>query len=147
MSSLPARPPFIQPASFVHLTPLNLEAREAFNDVALLAKKSVERITQGPKLQHPAKFMFIEPYCAQAPSPLSDTGIEILEPNTSFGSSPLPEPEELQYQGFYDLSFDNLSDIPRNGWVAGVGRWNPDGHAFTTTGAVDLMLAPRPSKK
>ena len=64
MSSPPARPPFIQRASYVHLTPLNLEAREAFNDVALLAKKSVERITQDPKLQHPAKFMFIEPYCA-----------------------------------------------------------------------------------
>jgi len=64
MSSLAAPPPLIQPAIFVHLTPLNLEAGEAFNDVALLAKKSVERITQDPKLQHPAKFMFIEPYCA-----------------------------------------------------------------------------------
>jgi hypothetical protein len=65
------------------------------------------------------------------------------ELNGSFGSSPLPAPEGLQYQGFYDLSFEKLPDIPPIGLVAGIGRWNPDGRTFTETGAVDLMLAPR----
>jgi hypothetical protein len=45
------------------------------------------------------------------------------------------------------LSFEKLPDIPRNGWVAGIGRWNPDGRTFTKTGVVDLMLAPADSKK
>lgn len=99
--------------------------------------------------------MVIEPWCAKGPSELpreqsllpSDTGVETsLELNTSFSSSPLPIPEELQYQGFYDLSFEKLPDIPRHGWVAGIGRWNPDGRTFTRTGTVDLMLAPKDSK-
>jgi hypothetical protein len=37
------------------------------------------------------------------------------------------------------------TDIPRNGWVAGIGRWNSS--AFTQTGVVDLMLAPSDGKK
>lgn len=71
----------------------------------------------------------------------------LLERKRGDTTSPLPAPEELQYQGFYDLSFEKLPDIPRHGWVAGIGRWTPDGRIFTRTGAVDLMLAPRDSKK
>jgi hypothetical protein len=168
MTSL-SPPPFAQPASFVHLTPLNTEARRAFNDVALLAASHVESAststTQGRNIRHPAKFMVIEPW--GAPSPLlkphreqsqsksppsfSNTGdVErdiSSELNTSFGSSPLPALEEFQYQGFYDLSFQKILDIPRIGWVAGIGRWNPDGRTFTDTGVVDLMLAPSDGKK
>jgi len=95
--------------------------------------------------------MVIEPWSERRPSqslqeaslPLSEAGIE----STSFNSSPLPELQELQYQGFYDLSFEKLPDVPRNGWVAGIGRWNSDCSAFTRTGVVDLMLAPSDGKK
>jgi hypothetical protein len=148
MNSAP--PPFALPASFVHLTPLNIEARQAFNDVALLVK-NLDSTSQVSDVRHPAKFMVIEPWSGRGPSqpprepllPLSEAGIE----NNSFDSSPLPELEELQYQGFYDLSFEKLPDIPRNGWVAGIGRWNSDSSAFTRTGVVDLMLAPSDGKK
>ncbi|KFY93769.1 hypothetical protein V500_03543, partial [Pseudogymnoascus sp. VKM F-4518 (FW-2643)] len=75
--------------------------------------------------------------------PLPEAGID----SDTFDFSPLPELEELQYQGFYDLSFEKLPDIPRNGRVASIGRWNSDSSAFTRTGVVDLMLAPSDGKK
>jgi hypothetical protein len=81
-----------------------------------------------------SKFMVIEPWSGMDPSqppqepllPLSEAGVE----SNTFSSSPLPELEELQY---------------RNGWVAGIGRWNSNSSAVTRTGVVDLMLAPSDS--
>jgi hypothetical protein len=148
MSSIP--PPFALPTSFVHLIPLNIDARRAFNDVALLVK-TLDTTSRVPDVRHPAKFMVIEPWSGMDPSqpsqepllPLSEAGVE----SNTFSSSPLPELEELQYQGYYDLSFEKLPDIPRNGWVAGIGRWNSDSSAFTRTGVVDLILAPSDGKK
>ncbi|KFY27450.1 hypothetical protein V491_00903 [Pseudogymnoascus sp. VKM F-3775] len=69
------------------------------------------------------------------------------EPYVDHPSSTSNVLEELQYQGFYDLSFETPPDIPRNGWVAGIGRWNSDSSAFMRTGVVDLMLAPSDGKK
>jgi hypothetical protein len=60
-SSMNSAPPlFALPASFVNLTPLNIEARQAFNDVALLVK-NLDSTSQVSDVRHPAKFMVIEP--------------------------------------------------------------------------------------
>jgi hypothetical protein len=156
-----SRPPFAQPASFAHLTPLNAESRKAFNDVALQVSKEVDYgSTTALTIRHSAKFMVIEPWTtpgpsdppqekSQSPPPsLSDTGSTGRESSVDLNiSSPIPAPEELQYQGYYDLSFENPPDIPRIGWVAGIGRWTPNGRNFTKTGVIDLMLAPSDSKK
>lgn len=135
MNSAP--PPFTLPASFVHLTPLNIKACQAFNDVALLVKNiGLLSTPQGSagRVRHPAKFMIIELWTRGGPAgpaaspgpgpsqPASPQDLELSLPSSSEAlagientSSPLPEPEELQYQGFYDLSFKNLPDIPRTG--------------------------------
>jgi hypothetical protein len=65
MSSIP--PPFALLTSFVHLIPLNVDARQAFNDVALLVK-NLDTTSQVPDVRHPANFMVIEPWSGIDPS-------------------------------------------------------------------------------
>jgi hypothetical protein len=131
---------FSDPASFIRLTPANSDARQAFNDLSILIKSQ----DMLPDLRHVSQFMVIDPW-----RPRSSSQEAALVSNTDTGTDSdarqidnLPEVEPLQYQGYYDLSWDKPPKIPQVGWLVGIGRWDRQKLAFSQNGAVGLMLAP-----
>ena len=132
---------------FAFLTPANLEARRAFNDVAV----KLEDKSDGGELLHASRFMSIKPYgegYPNAPAALDDddktsadaTGTDtVTEAETEAETRTEGQPGPLRSQGHYGLSFANRPSIAAIGWVIGVGRW--DGKGAKQNGGVDLQLA------
>ncbi|PMD17814.1 hypothetical protein NA56DRAFT_707210 [Hyaloscypha hepaticicola] len=91
------------PAAFLRLTPANLYAKIAFNDVVLLMNAS----RSNEHLQHARKFMKVQPISTRLKFPHH-----------------LSREPMIEYQGSYVLSFDVRPGLPQVGWIVGTGRWN-----------------------
>lgn len=138
MSAIPL---FTEPAGFIRLTPLNLDAKKAFNDVSLL----MEDTNMPPALHHPRQFMTLEPWEVSTSScehslALSEAGTGTESEGTEFEAPSIST--ELRYQGYYELSLSMRPNLPQVGWIIGKGRWNTQSRTFLPNGQVDLMLAP-----
>ncbi|KAM0123320.1 hypothetical protein ACHAP3_011223 [Botrytis cinerea] len=158
------------PTSILHLVPLNGFAKKAFNDVASIIHSNrqfpVEQ--QSKYLQHVAKFMeFIPPTTdsttensnvndgksRETSIPLSETSLTSETTAITMDSPQSPSflpksSNRVQYEGYYDLSFDNDPYKITHGWHIGRDRWLKDDLTFVKpNGYIDLMIAPMTSPR
>ncbi|EMR82276.1 hypothetical protein BcDW1_9108 [Botrytis cinerea BcDW1] len=153
------------PTSILHLVPLNGFAKKAFNDVASIihSNRQLPIEQQSKDLQHVAKFMeFIPPTTdsttdnskvndgksRQTSIPLSETSLTSETTAITMDSPQSPSflpksSNRVQYEGYYDLSFDNDPYKITHGWHIGRDRWLKDDLTFVKpNGYIDLMIAP-----
>ena len=68
------------PGAILRLTPVNTEAKRAFNDVAVMLGDKTERLN----LLHASRFMFIEPYRrSHQKVPDTEDRVGIADPETT----------------------------------------------------------------
>lgn len=128
---------------FARLTPANLEAQRAFNDVAA----TLEDKPANGELLHASRFMLIKPHSQEGPNARAaldyDDKISTDDAGTDTATEAEDETEtetdQLSFQGHYGFSFGIRPSIPLIGWVIGIGRW--DTKAAKQNGGVDLQLA------
>jgi hypothetical protein len=133
------------------LTPANYEAKHAYNDVATRIVDSTPHMSD---FLHAAHFMVIKPHLRgqtdaqvviDSRSGADDTGIDTeageteAETETEAGEPGMPPPDQLRFEGHYELSFETPPSIPLLGWFIGIGRW--DAKSAKPNGGVDLQLA------
>ena len=138
-SAMESQSQFSDPAAFLRLTPANLYAKIAFNDVVLLMNAS----RSNAHLQHARKFMEVQPYQHEieisSPPVLEVENFSQSEVESEVSSSREPV---IEYQGSYVLSFDVRPGLPQVGWIVGTGRWNLQKMETIPNSGADIQLAP-----